>query len=82
MNKSNVFILIEILIIIGTAIAVFRGVKSFFQSVYSTVFRSYYLWSKKLWDKHFERSFKFETFLLISALLTGINILVFKYLIK
>jgi hypothetical protein len=82
MNKFNYFILIELTLFIVVAVIVFRTFKTFFKSLYSIIFRGYYIWSKKLWDEQFERSFKFEFFILILGILTGVNILIFRYLVR
>jgi len=82
MNKSYIFLTVEFIIIFAAAIVIFRGFKIFFQSLYSAFFRGYYFWSKRLWVKHFEKSIRFEFFLLVAGLLTVINILIFRFIVK
>jgi len=81
MSRINTFLLIELVIVLTSAVVIFKSFKIFFQSAYSAAFRGYYLFSKKLWNKHFDRSMKFEFFLLVSMVLTGINILLFRYIL-
>ena len=82
MSKMKVFLLIEFFIVTGTGIIIFKNIKTFIQSLLSTMIYGYVFWSKKLWDKHVARYLKFAAFLLISGSLTGINILVFRWLVK
>ena len=82
MSKVGYFFLIETALIIVIAFIRFKNLKDFFNTLYSFLFGTYYIFFKKLWDQHFDKSFRFTIFLLISAFFTGINILVFKYIVK
>jgi len=82
MSRINSFLLFELVVVLGSAIAVFKNFKTFLQCFYSSTITSWFGWSKKLWNENVGKSMKFEFFLLIVGLLTGINILIFRYIVK
>lgn len=81
MSKLNYFLLVEILLILIISFIRFKNLKMFFSQFYSFLFSGYYVFNKKLWDKHFSKSFDFGVYILIIIFFSIINILVFKYLI-
>lgn len=81
MNKTNYFILTEVILIVIISVIRFKSFKMFLNGLFSFVFRWAYVFSKRQWNEHFERSFNFTIYLLIVFFFTIINILVFKYLI-
>jgi hypothetical protein len=82
MSKATYFLLAEALVIILIAAIKFKSFKSFYECFFSFLFSGYYVFWKRLWNEHFNRSMQFVVFLFISGIFTVINILVFKYLIK
>ena len=81
MNKISYFIGVEIFLSIVIAYTKFKNPKDFLICLYSFVFSGYYVFLKKPWDEHFERSFRFIVFIFILGACTAINILVFRFVI-
>jgi hypothetical protein len=79
----KLFLLIDLLLIIIAGIVVFKNFNTLKKVIYWLVFPSLIsVWFKKLEKEEFKYEFKFELFALLSALLIGINYLVFRYILK
>jgi hypothetical protein len=77
MSKVGYFLLVETLLTVIIAAIIFKSFKTFFECFYSFLFSDYYVFWKKLWDKHFNRSIRFVGFILIVGIFTFINILIY-----
>jgi hypothetical protein len=79
----KLFLLIDLLLIIIAGIVVFKNFNTLKKVIYWLVFPSLIsVWFKKLEKEEFKYEFKFELFAFLSALLIGINYLVFRYILK
>lgn len=82
MSKLQTFILVSTLLVIFSGIITFKNFKNLRKSIYWLVFPDMVsIFSKKLWDKDFENTFRFEKFLVLSVLLVGVNAFFFKFLL-
>jgi hypothetical protein len=82
MSKLTAFIIVDLVLVLFAGIVVFKNFKNFGKSLYWLIYPNIIsIWSKKRWDKDFNNTFRFELFLLLAAVLIGLNILVFKFLL-
>jgi hypothetical protein len=82
MTKSTWFIIINIVLIVAAGILCFKNLNNLKKSLYWLIFPNLIsIWSKKLWDKDFENTFRFELFVVLAASLVGINYLIFKFVL-
>ncbi len=82
MDKSNLFILVEGILIIVLAVIVFRNFKVFFSCLYSFIFSGYYVFWKERWNLHYSRAMKFTGYVLAVVVLSAINAWIFRHLVK
>jgi hypothetical protein len=82
MDKIYLFLLIVLVIAIIAAIIIFRSFKNFFQCLYSFIFSGGYVFWKKSWDEHFNRSMRFTGYILIVGALSIVTYFILKYWIK
>ena len=82
MSKLTAFIIVDLVLVLFAGIVVFKNFKNFSKSLYWLIYPNIIsIWSKKRWEKDFNNTFHFELFLLLAAVLIGLNILVFKFLL-
>ncbi len=81
MQCLSKFIIVECIIVVGSAIVVFKSLKVFANSFFSFLFSGYYVFWNDLWEKHFSRSMKFILFILLAGIATVINFLIFDHFI-
>ncbi len=81
MSKLSAFILVSFVLIIVSGVICFRTFKNLKKSLYWLFFPDFIsIWSKKMWRKDLDNTVRFELFLVLAAVLVGINFLIFKYL--
>jgi hypothetical protein len=81
-DKTIIFWLVNAVLIIISGIVCFRSFSNFGKTIYWMIFPNIIsLFSKKLWKKDFENTFRFELFFLLSIILVGLNYLIFRFLV-
>lgn len=82
MTRPTLFIVTNIIIIVTAGIVCFKNFRNLRKSLSWLFFPDIIaIWSKKRWTKDFENTFRFEVFILLTAVLIGINYLIFKYIL-
>jgi len=82
MEKSELFLWVSLALILISGVIVFNNFGNLRKTFYWLLFPNFIsVWIKKLWDKDFENTFRFELFLLLAALLVGLNYLMFRFFI-
>lgn len=82
MSSLQIFILVDIILLLIAAKFIFKNFKSFRKSLYWFIYPNFIsIWSKKMWDKDFDNSFKMEMFLLFAFILFWLNVFFYKWLI-
>lgn len=80
MTKLTWFIIINSVLGVTAGMVCFKNFKNLKKFLYWFLFPNLIsLWLKKLWDKDFENTFRFEIFIVLAAALVGVNYLIFKY---
>ena len=79
MREAYFFLLIELGIFSLTAIFMFKGFKSFLKCLYHFLIRNFYVFSKRQWSEHFDKSVKMDEYCLIVMVLTLINVLIIRF---
>jgi hypothetical protein len=80
MSKFAVFMLVNLLLVVGAGIVSFKDFKTLGKSLYWLLYPNIIsMWSRKKRSQDFENTFRFEIFLVICVLLIGLNYLLFKY---
>ena len=83
MTKIEVFLLVELAIVLIVGRLCFKNFKTLLKAIYWTVFPNIVsVWSKKLWDKDFNNSWPLTVFVFVFSIASLLNFLVFKYLIS
>jgi hypothetical protein len=79
----RLFLLTDLLLIVIAGIVVFKNFHTLKKVMYWLIFpSSISIWFKKLTDEELKYEFKFELFAFFSAILIGLNYLVFRYMLK
>jgi hypothetical protein len=82
MTKVEVFLLVELAIVLIVARLCFKNFRTLRKAIYWTIFPNIVsMWSKKLWEKDFNNSWPLTVFIVVFSIASLLNILVFKYLI-
>jgi hypothetical protein len=81
-SKVELFWAINVILLFISAFISFRNLSNLRKTIYWLIFPNIIsIWSKKLWRKDFENTFRFEVFVVLSAILIGLNFLIFKFLV-
>ena len=82
MTKLEVFLLVELAIVLIVGRLCFKNFKTLRKAIYWTIFPNIVsVWSKKMWDKDFNNSWPLTVFMFVFSIASLLNFLVFKYLI-
>lgn len=82
MTKQVWFVLISLILVLIAGIICFKNLKNLRRSIYWLFYPNIIsVWSKKIWGKDFEHTFRFELFIILGAVLVGVNYLIFKHII-
>lgn len=82
MSKYHWFLIVSLIMVVAAGIICFKNVKNLKRSLYWLVFPDFIsIWSKKTWEKDFKNSFRFGVFIALSAILVGLNYLVFRFVL-
>jgi hypothetical protein len=81
-DKTAIFWSINLVLMLIAAVICFKNLANLRKTLYWLIFPNFIsVFSKKLWAKDFENSFRFELFMVLSAILIGLNYLIFKFLV-
>ena len=77
MSNLALFMIIEIIVLTVPAFFIFKSVDEYFGCLFSFLFSGYFVFWKKLWDMHFNRSMKFTGYLAIVLIASWTSIKIF-----
>ncbi len=82
MTKQNWFIVISLILVVTSGVLCFKNLKNFRKSLYWLLFPNIIsIWSKKIWNRDFENTFRFDLFVFLSVILVGMNYLIFRFIL-
>ena len=73
MTDLALFFTIEIIVLIVPAFFIFKSVGEYFGCFLSFMFSGYFVFWRKLWEIHFNRSWKFTGYVAIVLIVSWIN---------